>query len=237
MKILIIMFYYNRPNMVRFALDSIETQGYEDFEVAFIDDGSTLPGKALVEQYEFCEKVRFYNTHDSRYKKVHQGGSRIGLMANRAMQSSDSDISIMLCDDDALAEGYLAGLSGYYESNPYIAYSYGHVIPYKPRNNTRYGQIQSSGESVLNKNILPIDPYCMVDASQVSWRTRASYDAGVRFPYPQTSALDATLYRGLHSTFGPCVFNGLSAQYKGYDDDQLGSRNDMYDVFDMDSYG
>jgi glycosyltransferase involved in cell wall biosynthesis len=237
MKILIVLFYYDRPNMVRFALDSIEAQQYDDLEVAFIDDGSVIPGKPLVKQYSFADKVRFYNTHDSKDKKIAQGGSRIGLMANRAMERSTSDICLMLCDDDALVEGYLAGLSEYYESHEFIAYSYGHVIPYKPRHNTKYGQIQSSGESVLNKNILPIDPYCMVDASQVSWRTRASYEAGVRFPHPQTSALDATLYKGLHSVFGPCVFNGLSAQYKGLDDDQLGSRGDMYDVFDMDSYG
>ena len=62
MKILIILMYYERPNMVRFALDSIAAQDYDNFEVAVIDDGSLNHIEPIVETYPFIDKLFYFNT-------------------------------------------------------------------------------------------------------------------------------------------------------------------------------
>ena len=51
LKFLIIFFYYNRPDMVRNALNSINKLTYKNFEIAFIDDGSETPENPLLEVF------------------------------------------------------------------------------------------------------------------------------------------------------------------------------------------
>jgi glycosyltransferase involved in cell wall biosynthesis len=221
--------------MVRFALESIAAQNYENVDVAVIDDGSTVPIKPILDDLTY--PVRLFNTYDSVEKKRLQGGSRHGFMINRAIRSSDADLAIMLCDDDALAPGYLSQLDQYYTDNLYIQYSYGHVAIYNPYESKDYASISASSEHILNENIVPIDPYCQVDASQVSWRLDSYNIAGIQFPYPMTTALDAAVYRQMYTAFGPCVFNGIITQYKGVYPDQMGRRIDPYSLRDKESYG
>jgi hypothetical protein len=77
----------------------------------------------------------------------------------------------------------------------------------------------------------------MLDASQVSWRTDAVRMNNVRFPFPQTSSLDADFYKQLFEIYGECYFNGIVGQYKGIHCDQLGLRlfeeNKVYTVNDL----
>lgn len=53
----------------------------------------------------------FLNTEDSKENKLRRGGSMFGKYANIAMETIDSDIIIMLCDDDALIPDYLFNLN------------------------------------------------------------------------------------------------------------------------------
>ena len=90
MKILILLFYYDRPEMVKNALKSIENSSYKNFTIAFIDDGSPNPGKPVVEEIlssENLKKVVFYNTNQSSEDKNKQGGSIFGKYANIAMET------------------------------------------------------------------------------------------------------------------------------------------------------
>jgi glycosyltransferase involved in cell wall biosynthesis len=221
--------------MVRFALDSIEAQHYDNLDVAIIDDGSVTPIEPLLKDYSF--KWRLFNTHDSVEYKLANGGSRHGQMINEAIDSSDADIAVILCDDDALATHYLHALDEYYTRNPYIQYSYGHVAVFNPYESPDYARIASTNTSPLNDNVLPIDPYCLVDASQVSWKLDAYKFFNITFPYPHTTALDAEIYRQLYENLGPCVFNGLTAQYKGVYSDQMGNRKNLFQPTDKESYG
>ena len=42
------MCYYERPNMVRFALESIRRQNYSNWELCFVDDTETGSGEQSV---------------------------------------------------------------------------------------------------------------------------------------------------------------------------------------------
>lgn len=235
MKILILMAYYNRPRMVEIALNSIKNQGYKNWQLAFVDDGSEFPGEPIVREIlsEEIDKVIFFNTNHTAQDKINNGGSHFAGYWNTAMRMSNADIAIMLCDDDALYPDYLFNLSEYYKLNENIIYSYGHVSVFDPNKFNGFNNLSLNRDSSLN-HTSPINPYCMVDASQVSWRIKNVLEKNIAFPTPKTSDLDAQLYGQLFNHFGNCVYNGIIAQYKGVHTDQLGKRTvDMYEVKDI----
>lgn len=224
MKILILLAYYERYNMVRMALESIKNQSYSNWELAFCDDGSIEPGKPVVEKIlnNDLHKVRFYNTNDSVEQKRKNGGSRHGAMLNDAMNQSDADIAIILCDDDILFPRYLELLNNFYTKN-LNNYSYCHVSVYNPLQISEYSDIKINIYNSYN-HTADINPVNRVDASQVSWRLKEAKKNNIGFPSIKTSNLDADFYSKLYENFGLCSFNGIIGQHKGIHEDQLYNR-------------
>lgn len=234
MKILILLAYYNRPKMVRLPLESIRNQSYKNWHLAFVDDGSDIIGRPIVEEIlaDDLDKVTFYNTGTSRYEKELMGGSIFGSYWNLAMKNSDADIAIMLCDDDALYDDYLEKLAEYYTNNPDVIYSYGHLSVFNPLEHLSLDTVTTNTNFHLNLEG-DICPVSSVDASQVSWRLPEINARGIEFPYPQTINLDESFYRILFDQLGACKFNGLITQYKGWHTDQMGNRKEIpYNVKD-----
>lgn len=231
MKVTVLMAYYERPNMVRFALKSLRDQLYEDWELVFVDDSSQIPGEPVVREvlHDAQHKIKFYNTNDPHKK---ERGSIFGKFWNDGLLASDSDIAVMLCDDDALYPTYLGSLVEWYTDNPEKQYSYSHVIPFNPFETKSLAGMKDNTDWWLNK-AGDINPVCQVDASQVSWRTDLFRHHGVRFPFPKTTNLDEALYQQLFDTCGLCPFNGLISQYKAIHSEQLGSRHDHYNTRDI----
>lgn len=219
--------------MVRNALESIKNLDYENWELAFIDDGSLSPGKPIVEEIlkDHLNKITCINTEDSIADKSLRGGSNIGLYMNQAVESSDADISIMLCDDDALVFDYFSNLDRWFTDNPEKKYCYSHVIlfdpflekPDKESFNTDEivwtGHKQKRYKNRYNKTKRH-NPENSLDSSQVAWRI-SNKEKHISFPFPQTANLDATFYSKLNATYGPAVFSGFTGQYKGHHKDNL----------------
>jgi glycosyltransferase involved in cell wall biosynthesis len=224
-KILILLAYYNRPEMIVNALNSIKNQDYKNWELAFVDDGSEVPGAPIARKIlkDHLEKIKFYNTNNTREDKVNQGGSIFGKYWNEAMYSSDADIAIMLCDDDALYPEYLKKLNEYYLNNN-VEYSYGNVSLFNPSIEKGIDNLANNLDTFLNLHHGPIVPYNNVDASQVSWKIETIKRFNIKFAYPKTADLDADLYSQLYNCLGYCHYNGIITQYKGWHDDQLGNR-------------
>lgn len=231
--ILILLFYYNRPEMIKNALDSIKNSNYTNFKIAFIDDGSETPGKPIVESYlppEILSKTTFYNTNHSPEDKLNQGGSIFGYYANQAIKELNCDIAFMLCDDDALHPDYLSNLNKFFTNYPEVSYCYSQVLFYNPLKEkytegkfaTPYTHPGSTYE--LNKHFLPINPSCKLDSSQVAWRTKCNFESNIWFPYPQTRSLDNSLYGDLYKHYGDCYPTKFVGQFKGVFEDQLGNR-------------
>ena len=136
-KILILLFYYDRPNFVRIALNSVLEHQYSNWEIAFIDDSSKIPGKPIVEEMlnGHLDKIKFYNTNDSVENKLSRGqehGSIFGKYAQIAVEESDADYVMMLCDDDALYPGYFENLNKYFAEHVDENYVYSHIHTYNP---------------------------------------------------------------------------------------------------------
>jgi len=221
--------------MVKNALYSIKDSTHTDWELAFMDDGSDKSALNVVADVlgEDLRKVKYYNTKDSVEDKRQResgfyGGSIIGKHMNDAIQESDADICILLCDDDALLPDYMSNLSKYFTEHPEVMYAYSHIVPYDPLKESALridpsrplvGELLGAAQA-FNSRTEPTNPVCHLDASQVVWRRECNL-AGCWFGFPRTKNLDESIYHGLFNKYGVCAFTGFRGQFKGIHFNQL----------------
>lgn len=194
---------------------SVSESTHKDWRLAIIDDASDFDIRNIVQPgltEDQWANTTFVRIPDTKEEKIARGGSWIGLWANSLMKSMKSDFVVFLCDDDLLKPNYLEELCQYYTDNPDVMYSYSHI--------ETFGE-GADGTSWLNKSHT-LDPFCQVDASQVTWRTKCITEGNIRFPYPKTSCLDSHIFGKLCETYGLCPFNGLVGQMKRQHNNQLG---------------
>jgi len=242
--------------MVENALKSILAQTYEDWELAFLDDGSSSPGKPVVDKIlaQHLDKIKFYNTHDSIQTKLLASGSRIGMLMNQAIRESQTEIALMLCDDDALFLDYLHNLNRWFTDNPAKKYCYSDVVLFNPFREVPGDQFKTSSiqlfhtqvdryHSPYNKgiNIAPISGLLgVIDASQPAWRTSCNKENSIWFPYPQTSNLDISFLTRMYQDYGVCFYSGFYGQYKAVHRDALSTKRQkkgekLYQIQDLES--
>lgn len=231
MHTLVLLFSYNRPTLLREALESLNESESKNFSIALIDDGSNFDVNSVA-QATICEELRprlfFMPTNDTQEQKEVRGGSIFGKFANEAMATIPSDLVIMLCDDDKIYPSYIGNLEKFFIAHPEIMYCHSHVIPYDPWSGQNHKEAPYPGFSYwLNREGF-IDPFCQVDSSQVCWRTSCSTEGGVQFPWPQTAALDSVIYGQLRNTYGLCAYSEFIGQWKANGRGTITSRGVNY---------
>lgn len=87
-KVSVIIPTYNRENLIKKALDSVEAQTYPDYEVVVIDDGSTDHTREVVESYG--EKVHYF----------YQENQGIAGARNAGIKRSSGEYIAFLDSDD-----------------------------------------------------------------------------------------------------------------------------------------
>lgn len=249
LEILIILAYYNRSNMVRNALNSIKNSEYKNWHLAFIDDGSDVPGAPIVREIlgEYMQgpisgslvreekwsketqgQVTLWRIDDTLEDKRSQNGTRHPEFMNRSiLECIDSPESpvVILCDDDALLPTYLTDLNEYYKSNPETLHSFCHLIPFDPKKELPTIDLADKANGYWLNKRGSIHPFNAIDGSQSTYRKRVFSELGVRYPSPAHRCLDAALHQQLVDKAGLCPFNGIIGQFKGIFGDQLGQRN------------
>lgn len=198
------------------------------WELAFGDDGSQIPGRPIVEDVlkDHLDRITFVHSMMTFDDKIQQG-LILGRMANEAMQKSDADLAIILCDDDQLLPTYLRDLSNFFNSHPEILYCYSKVYLYNPLLQNSVDSKNLSGR--FNQWDVPIDPINRVDASQVAWRLECCKKYGAWFREstkevlgkPWTKDTDKSFFQNLAAKCGLCHPTGFVGQYKGIHDYQL----------------
>jgi glycosyltransferase involved in cell wall biosynthesis len=228
MKFLILLFYYERPDLLKNALLSVKNSTYKNWDMSVIDDGINFPALGIINSCFTADereqhRISYVQTFDSETRKQQRGGSQFGEYANTAIGISDADIIIMLCDDDMLKPDYLEKLSDFYLNNPSIKYSYSHLEFYDPNNGmpSDNNVVSDNYTRYLTNNTGPINPVRKVDSSQVSWRRDNWLNDDIKFPSPRTSNLDEMIYKQMYVAWGECQFNGLISQWKGIHEGQL----------------
>lgn len=223
---LIVLPYFERPNLVRNALESVRDQSDPRWHLAFIDDGSTRPGEPVVREILGDDpRVTCYRYEDTIDQKRAQNGSMHGKYMTDAILAGPGELVIVLCDDDALFPGCVENVHRWFDEHPEAQYGYGHVQVYHPPHE-RPGQVER-GHADLNRHTGAIQPACQVDGSQVCFRASAFRGGGVHYPRPCTGALDASSFEQCYRLYGPCSFMGFVTQYKGVWPGQMGRQQDL----------
>lgn len=232
LKFLILLFYYERPEIVKDALESIAASHYKNYEVAFIDDSEDCkPGEGVYRQFLYKEGSSnlYCHTEDTQEAKLARGGSMFGAAANAIMLASAADVVIPLCDDDRLTPWYLGQLNKFYTNNPEVMYSYCDVITFDPSKEDWKDKLtEPASPHFLNANHNPHPGGNSKDSSQMSFRMTCIKEGGARWVAPLTACLDFHMWNSLNSLYGPAVWNGVVGQVKAYWAKQLGGRGTTY---------
>jgi glycosyltransferase involved in cell wall biosynthesis len=227
LKFLLIFAYYQRPKIARWGMESILNQTYSNFEVVFIDDSEDFqPGFDLFQDMVGADpRFKYVHTGDTTANKLARGGGIFGRFMNEAMEQSDADIVIIICDDDSIMPDYLEKLNRFYLDNPHIQTSYCDVVVYNALTDDWREKIKETVPSnhFLNTNKLPHNMNCSKDSCQGSWRLDlVRNNPGLRYPWPLTHALDSRMYEMLFQLTGPAYPNDILGALKQYSEINLG---------------
>lgn len=227
-RLLIVCVYYDRPRMVRNALESVKRQTDDRWHLAFIDDGSTVPGEPIVREiFGDDPRVTCYRIEDTAAAKLARDGSTHPAWMNRAIRECPGDLVIILCDDDALHEDVTHNVVRWFDEHPEAVYGYGYVKRFDPFVETPHDGLPYDQDLCRHRDA--IRPSCQVDSTQVVYRASTHREDGITYPEVKTTDLDAAIYDSLFERYGSCPIMKLSGhtivtQYKGRHDDQMGRR-------------
>ena len=90
---------YNRPDEVEELLRSLSEQSDMDFEIVIVEDGSTLPCKDRVEQFQF-----------PRIQYLYKENSGPGPSRNYGMERANGDFFVILDSDCVLPPDYISAV-------------------------------------------------------------------------------------------------------------------------------
>ena len=225
-KFLIILAYYERPTIVLNSLRSILNTSYPDYEVHFIDDGSTNRGEPIVREVcsSIIDKFKFDYIDNTIEQKKSQGGSIHGKYLNKAIYESNADHVIILCDDDAIYPDFLTRLNIHInkEENKDKNYFYHNMVLYNSLIEPYERGVERKDFSYFtNQHKTPINCAGKVDSSQVTYSRDAFVKSEFNYPFPQTSGLDRSIYDKMFVEWGNCHYSGLISQVKSNNDDNL----------------
>jgi glycosyltransferase involved in cell wall biosynthesis len=225
-KFLIILAYYERPKIVMNALKSILDISYPEFEVHFIDDGSTNRGEPVVREVcsSIIDKFKFDYIENTIEQKKSQGGSIHGEYLNKAIKESDADYVIVLCDDDAIYPHFLTKLNVLLnkEINKGKKYFYHNIVLYNCLIESYTDGIERNDLTYFtNQWNVPIHCSGRVDSSQVTYSRQSFIDDELSYPSPQTSGLDMAIYEQMFNKWGLAEHSKLISQVKSNNEDNL----------------
>ena len=130
MKVTVAVRTFNRPELFKEALASIQLQSHIDWEVIIFDDGATDINFNIYKKFKETnpdKRVLYLTTNEPR-----------GLYKPSWLIAPDlanGEIIVRLDDDDLLAEDCLEFLSKAYTENPELDFSYGSSVSFNDENN------------------------------------------------------------------------------------------------------
>jgi len=124
MKIDVILSTFNRPRLLKVAIDSILNQESPNFELWIFDDGSDYDfRKQIIQQYK-DPRIHFFQGEklkpSERYAK-----SRISLHVNYLLDRSSNELVSYLCDDDYYWPEAIGGAINFFEKHPEASVGFG----------------------------------------------------------------------------------------------------------------
>jgi hypothetical protein len=231
MKTLVILPYYNRPKLLLNALVSLRDSSDQNWTLAFIDDASPTDEGLCSVDVILSEQVKKGMVH--KYvvpveEKEQLKWTTQPVYMNRAMREIASDLTLILCDDDALLVNYIENSVKWFTEHPNELYGFSNVRVYFPP--------KESPSEILpirpfhTNHLQKVCPVNTVDASQVVWRSKVALERGCFFDEARQYDHDASMWEAMwRSGYGECPYMGFYGQYKGIHQFQLGRMKGITD--------
>ena len=225
-KFLIILAYYERPTIVLNALNSLLNITYPEFEVHFIDDGSINKGEPIVRDVcsSIIDKFTFHYINNTIEEKKEQKGSIHGQYLNLAIEKSNADHVIILCDDDAIYPDFLNKFNDFLneEENKNKKYFYHKILLFDSLKEPYTESIKRNNLNLrYNEHNYPMCCRGAVDSSQVTYDRKSFVDDGLSYPSPQTEMLDYFIFQLMYDKWGNAYNTNLISQVKSYNETNL----------------
>lgn len=176
-KISIIVPVYNAEAYLNQCVDSILQQGFDDFELLLVDDGSPDNSPAICDEY--AEK-------DNRVKVLHKPNGGVSSARNAALDIAVGEFVVFIDSDDYVDKNYLSGMLDAEKRNRAEGKSTLIITDYQP-----------FSEKGLEKRSFP-EPFCIDcdSASAQSFRDLV-FEFRVFPPYCKLYRLDVIKAAGL----------------------------------------
>lgn len=112
---------YNRPRLIRGAIQSILDQTIQDFEIFIMDDGSKQETRDVINQYVSQDSriKAFFSPEPNNFEeRKHDASIRYSIQINKALDLVSGKYISYLCDDDYYFPERFERLCGYMEDHP-----------------------------------------------------------------------------------------------------------------------
>lgn len=117
---------YNRPQMLREAVESVLSQTYQNFELIILDDNSGEETQKVIAEYLKNPKVRFYKSDvkdEDRWKEA-----RYAVLINVGLDMAKGELIAFLCDDDYFLSQKLEKMVRFLHEHPGVMVCYNRQI-------------------------------------------------------------------------------------------------------------
>ena len=139
---------YNRPQMIRRAIQSVLGQTYSNFELIILDDNSNEETRTVIESYLQKDlRIRRYYSEvkdEDRWKEA-----RYAALFNIGLAMARGELIAYLTDDDGYLLSKLEKMVKFFREHPAVKIAYNQQN-YLPQNKTRraYGVLKKPGHVV-----------------------------------------------------------------------------------------
>ena len=122
MKISVLLSSYNRPNLIRRAIDSVVKQSHKDFELFVLDDNSESDIKNVIDSYNDnrIKFIKFNTTMEDRTSCL-----MMSKNINSGLEAATGETISYLADDDYYFDGWFESVVNYFHSNKEADVVYG----------------------------------------------------------------------------------------------------------------
>jgi glycosyltransferase involved in cell wall biosynthesis len=170
MQISVIIPTYNRYELLKRALSSVQAQTYKPKEVIVVDDGSTDNTSQIKVILNSLEKLGI-NT-----KYIYQKNAGVSSARNTGIKHSTSSYVAFLDSDDEWHKNKLAKQTEYHKQNPDILLSYTDEIWLREKKEIKVPKkFQKIGDDIFRENL----EYCNIAPSSVCLHVEILKEVGL----------------------------------------------------------
>ena len=231
---------YKNPDMFRRAFNSVHHEACEaNVRLTVIDDcedeaweESSVAAQPWLMCNDFAHS--YIAPRDTMKAKKGHTQSRMGWGLNRAVKESNSDLLMMLCDDDILVPGVSRRILRWFETNESEQWAYGTSIPFDANGDFGHGLPVYKGKDWIDGEMVDHEPdhewirtpaANVLGVQQVVWRRPSMVNANIKWldhSHPHRHPIDHQVFHQMDARFKQgCPYIGFPVQYKGCWDGQV----------------